>query len=57
MSSVQDALETDKPSLLPTVMAAYAMESFLTGDVFVVIGTLRYELLIHYSRSTRLVTA
>ena len=40
-SSIQDVLGYENPSLLPTVMAAYAMTSFLIGAVFVALGVLR----------------
>lgn len=39
-SSIQQKLGDDSPSLIPTVMAAYAMTSFLTGFVFIALGAL-----------------
>lgn len=40
-TSIQNRMGADSPSLLPTVMAAYAMTSFLTGAVFLVLGVFR----------------
>lgn len=40
-SSIQEKLGSDSPSLLPTVLAAYAMTSLLTGAVFTILGALR----------------
>ena len=39
-SSIQEKLGSDSPSLLPTVLAAYAMTSLLTGAVFAILGAL-----------------
>lgn len=40
-SDIRDALGDDNPALIPTVMVAYAMTSFLVGLVFLILGALR----------------
>lgn len=40
-SDIRTALGADNPALVPTVMAAYALTSFLTGFVFIMLGILR----------------
>ena len=40
-TSIRDVLGDDNPALLPTVMAAYTMTSFLIGISFTVLGLLR----------------
>lgn len=39
--SIQATLGRDSPSLLPTVLAAYAMTSLLIGLAFLILGALR----------------
>ncbi|TFK33141.1 sulfate transporter family-domain-containing protein [Crucibulum laeve] len=46
--SIRDALGDDNPSVLPTVMAAYALTSFLTGMAFIVLGGLKCGRLVEY---------
>lgn len=40
-TDIQGVLGRDSPNLLPTVVAAYAMTSFLVGFCFLVLGLLR----------------
>lgn len=40
-SSIQTGLGDENPRLLPTVLTAYAMTSFLIGAVFTLMGVLR----------------
>ncbi|KIJ65767.1 hypothetical protein HYDPIDRAFT_87501 [Hydnomerulius pinastri MD-312] len=40
-TSIQQKLGDDSPNLLPTVVAAYALTSFLTGAIFVLLGVFR----------------
>lgn len=40
-SDIRDVLGNDNPALIPTVFAAYALTSFLTGFLFVVLGLLK----------------
>ncbi|KIJ65787.1 hypothetical protein HYDPIDRAFT_87654 [Hydnomerulius pinastri MD-312] len=40
-TSIQQRLGDDSPNLLPTVIAAYALTSFLTGAIFVLLGVFR----------------
>jgi len=40
-SDIRDALGADNPALVPTVMAAYALTSFLTGFIFILLGALK----------------
>jgi hypothetical protein len=40
-SDIRNALGSDNPALVPTVLAAYALTSFLTGFVFIVLGLLK----------------
>jgi SulP family sulfate permease len=40
-SNIRDALGDGHPALIPTVMAAYALTSFLTGLAFIILGLLR----------------
>lgn len=39
-SDIQNALGDDSPSVVPTVMVAYALSSFLIGIIFIIIGGL-----------------
>jgi MFS superfamily sulfate permease-like transporter len=39
-TDIRDALGDDNPAVVPTVMVAYAMSSFLIGIVFLALGTL-----------------
>lgn len=39
-SDIRNALGDDNPAVVPTVMVAYAMSSFLIGIVFLVLGAL-----------------
>lgn len=40
-TDIQNKLGDDHPNVLPTVMAAYAMASFLIGFTFIALGVLR----------------
>ncbi|KAJ7118124.1 hypothetical protein C8R44DRAFT_923357 [Mycena epipterygia] len=40
-SNIRSVLGDDHPGLVPTVMAAYALTSFLTGAAFVILGLLK----------------
>ena len=40
-SDLQRALGDDSPKLLPTVMVAYALTSFLIGIIFIILGVLK----------------
>lgn len=39
-SDIRNALGDDSPSVVPTVMVAYALSSFLIGIIFIIIGGL-----------------
>ncbi|KAJ7340708.1 hypothetical protein DFH08DRAFT_875060 [Mycena albidolilacea] len=56
-TSIRLNLGDDHPGLLPTVMAAYAMTSFLTGACFIVLGALRCGRLVEYFPRTVLTGA
>jgi len=49
-SDIRSALGDDNPALVPTVFAAYALTSFLTGAVFVLLGMLRLGKLVSFLR-------
>lgn len=40
-TDIRNALGDDSPALIPTVMAAYALTSFLTGASFIILGLLK----------------
>jgi SulP family sulfate permease len=40
-SDIRGVLGDDHPGLIPTVMAAYALTSFLTGAAFLILGLLK----------------
>ncbi|KAF9444033.1 hypothetical protein P691DRAFT_807989 [Macrolepiota fuliginosa MF-IS2] len=56
-SDIRNALGADNPALVPTVMAAYALTSFLTGFVFVMLGLLRLGGVVAYFPQTVLTGA
>ncbi|KAK7464495.1 hypothetical protein VKT23_006664 [Stygiomarasmius scandens] len=56
-SDIRSALGDDNPALVPTVFAAYALTSFLTGAVFVLLGMLRLGKLVAYFPQTVLTGA
>lgn len=56
-SDIRDALGNDNPALIPTVFAAYALTSFLTGFLFVVLGLLKLGNLVAYFPQTVLTGA
>ncbi|KDQ59289.1 hypothetical protein JAAARDRAFT_57211 [Jaapia argillacea MUCL 33604] len=56
-SDIRNALGSDNPALVPTVMAAYALTSFLTGFVFIVLGLLKLGNLVAYFPQTVLTGA
>jgi SulP family sulfate permease len=45
-SDIRGALGDSHPGLIPTVMAAYALTSFLTGAAFIVLGLLKLGTLV-----------
>lgn len=45
-SDLQRALGDDSPALIPTVMFAYALTSFLIGAVFIALGVFKAGLLV-----------
>ena len=45
-SEIQHALGDDSPALVPTVMVAYALTSFLVGFVFVALGIFKAGILV-----------
>lgn len=45
-SDIQQALGDDSPALIPTVMVAYALTSFLVGVVFVALGALKAGIVV-----------
>ncbi|KAJ7183788.1 hypothetical protein C8R46DRAFT_1344499 [Mycena filopes] len=56
-NDIRGALGDDHPGLVPTVMAAYALTSFLTGFAFVVLGLLRLGTVVAYFPQTVLTGA
>ncbi|KIJ65790.1 hypothetical protein HYDPIDRAFT_27023 [Hydnomerulius pinastri MD-312] len=56
-TSIQQRLGDDSPNLLPTVIAAYALTSFLTGAIFVLLGVFRCGRLVEYFPRTVLMGA
>ncbi|KAJ7208245.1 hypothetical protein GGX14DRAFT_499613 [Mycena pura] len=56
-SDIRGALGDDHPGLIPTVMAAYALSSFLTGFAFFVLGLLRLGAVVAYFPQTVLTGA
>lgn len=45
-SAIQRALDDDSPAIIPTVMVAYALTSFLIGVIFIALGVFRAGLLV-----------
>ncbi|KAJ7247016.1 sulfate transporter family-domain-containing protein [Mycena rebaudengoi] len=56
-SDIRGALGDSHPGLIPTVMAAYALTSFLTGAAFIVLGLLKLGTLVAYFPQTVLTGA
>ncbi|KAF9467786.1 sulfate transporter family-domain-containing protein [Collybia nuda] len=56
-NDLRGALGADNPALVPTVMAAYALTSFLTGFVFIVLGVLKLGNVVAYFPQTVLTGA
>ncbi|CAJ2510304.1 Uu.00g050070.m01.CDS01 [Anthostomella pinea] len=56
-SDIRNALGDDNPAVVPTVMVAYAMSSFLIGIVFLLLGALGFGRLISYFPQTVLTGA
>ncbi|KAJ6450156.1 sulfate transporter family-domain-containing protein [Mycena sanguinolenta] len=56
-TDIRGALGDDHPGLIPTVMAAYALTSFLTGAAFVILGILKLGNLVAYFPQTVLTGA
>ncbi|KAJ7096991.1 sulfate transporter family-domain-containing protein [Mycena crocata] len=56
-ADVSGALGADHPGLVPTVMAAYALTSFLTGAAFLALGLLKLGNLVAYFPQTVLTGA
>ncbi|KAJ7681984.1 sulfate transporter family-domain-containing protein [Mycena polygramma] len=56
-NDIRGALGDDHPGLIPTVMAAYALTSFLTGLAFIILGLLRLGNLVAYFPQTVLTGA
>ncbi|KAJ7463545.1 sulfate transporter family-domain-containing protein [Mycena latifolia] len=56
-SDIRNALGDDHPGLIPTVMAVYALTSFLTGAAFVFLGLLKLGNLVAYFPQTVLTGA
>ncbi|KAJ6544528.1 hypothetical protein B0H19DRAFT_1170895 [Mycena capillaripes] len=54
---IRDTLGDDHLGLIPTVMAAYALTSFLTGFAFIILGLLRLGTLVAYFPQTVLTGA
>lgn len=45
-SAIRNALGDDHPALIPTVMAAYAMTSFIMGIIFLCLGLSKFGRLV-----------
>ncbi|KAK8118033.1 sulfate transporter family-domain-containing protein [Apiospora kogelbergensis] len=56
-SDIRDALGDDNPAVVPTVMVAYSLSSFLIGIIFLVLGALGIGRLISYFPQTVLTGA
>ncbi|KAJ7277636.1 hypothetical protein C8J57DRAFT_1713361 [Mycena rebaudengoi] len=56
-SDIRGALGDSHPGLIPTVMAAYTLTSFLTGAAFIVLGLLKLGTLVAYFPQTVLTGA
>ncbi|KAJ7111714.1 sulfate transporter family-domain-containing protein [Mycena epipterygia] len=56
-SNIRSALGDEHPGLIPTVMAAYALTSFLTGAAFIILGLLKLGNLVAYFPQTVLTGA
>ncbi|KAF7374121.1 Sulfate transporter [Mycena sanguinolenta] len=56
-TDIRGALGDDHPGLIPTVMAAYALTSILTGAAFVILGILKLGNLVAYFPQTVLTGA
>ncbi|KAJ7698325.1 hypothetical protein B0H17DRAFT_1328630 [Mycena rosella] len=56
-TDIRGAIGDDHPGLVPTVMAAYALTSFLIGAVFLILGALKLGNLVPYFPQTVLTGA
>ncbi|KAJ7183837.1 hypothetical protein C8R46DRAFT_520095 [Mycena filopes] len=56
-NDIRSALGDDHPGLIPTVMAAYALTSFMTGFAFIILGLLRLGTVVAYFPQTVLTGA
>ncbi|KAJ7704782.1 sulfate transporter family-domain-containing protein [Mycena rosella] len=56
-TEIRSVLGDDHPGLIPTVMAAYALTSFLTGAAFILLGVLKLGNLVAYFPQTVLTGA
>ncbi|KAF7352091.1 hypothetical protein MVEN_01171900 [Mycena venus] len=56
-NDIRGVLGNDHPGLIPTVMAAYALTSFLTGAAFFILGILKLGNLVAYFPQTVLTGA
>lgn len=56
-TDIRSALGSDNPALVPTVMAAYAMTSFLIGAAFIILGLLKLGNLVGHTPSRCLLLA
>lgn len=52
-SDIQGALGDDSAALVPTVMVAYALTSFLIGVVFVALGVLKAGIVVRVPQPVR----
>ena len=50
-SDIHSVLGDDSPALVPTVMVAYALTSFLVGFIFVALGVFKAGILVRAHRS------
>lgn len=48
-SDIRDTLGSDHPALVPTVMVAYALTSFLTGFLFIALGVLKLGRIVSHA--------
>jgi SulP family sulfate permease len=48
-SNIRSVLGDNHPGLVPTVMVAYALTSFLTGAAFVILGILKLGKFVYMS--------
>ncbi|CAK5266843.1 unnamed protein product [Mycena citricolor] len=56
-TDIREVLGEEHPGLIPTVMAAYALSSFLTGALFMIMGLLKSGALVAYFPQTVLTGA